>query len=136
MPLGNIPLIQHGHATWHNIQSMVSIPHAVSIMQFINKFALLSITLEPHPEGSEWPEITPSGHVPSSNKINSDKISSKIKYHNLWGKGRAFPLLNRGFKQHYPFAKVHCIKYVFKCVKKRNKNRNRQLIYYTEKCNL
>ena len=71
----------------------------------INKFSrFIQYHWSPHPEGSGCPGITPSGHVTSSDKITSNK-----KDHVLWSKGRVFPLLDRGFKQHYPFAKVHCI---------------------------
>ena len=71
-------------------------------------------------------------------KYNTLRMCNLFKQedHIFWGKGRVFPLLDSGFKQHYPFANVHCIKYVFKYVKKRNRNKDRQLLYYAVRCNL
>ena len=81
------------------------------IIQLINRFILLSISLEPPPR-KIW-----------MTKDHTLRVCNLFKWkdHILSGKGRVFPLLHRGFKQHYPFAKVHCIRYVSNVFKKRMK---------------
>ena len=92
----------------------------------INKFSrFIQYHWRPHPEGSGCPRITPSGHVTSSDKITSNKkiMSSGVKV------GYS-PSLTEALSNTILLLRSNV--YVFKCVKKRDKNRNIQLIYYTK----